>query len=66
MRPQVDLTAVLLFVICSTTLGQRSYDVDVLADTFGFDASTKKSVALEDLKQGCRKSHRVWRFGRPV
>ena len=24
-----------------------------LAETFGFDESTKKSVALDDLKQGC-------------
>jgi Protein of unknown function (DUF3179) len=32
---------------------QRSYDVDILAETFGFDAATKKSVALADLRQGC-------------
>ena len=29
------------------------YDTDILRDTFGFDASTTKSVALEDLHQGC-------------
>lgn len=32
---------------------QRSFDHDILKETFGFDESTKKSVALEDLKQGC-------------
>jgi hypothetical protein len=32
---------------------QRSFDTDILADTFGFDADTKKSVALVDLHQGC-------------
>ena len=34
-------------------LAQRSFDTDILADTFGFDADTKKSVALADLHQGC-------------
>ena len=32
---------------------QRAYDTDILRDTFGFDESTTKSVALEDLHQGC-------------
>ncbi len=32
---------------------QRSYEVDILAETFGFDAATKKTVALSDLHQGC-------------
>jgi hypothetical protein len=32
---------------------QRSFEHDILAETFGFDESTKKTVALEDLKQGC-------------
>lgn len=32
---------------------QRSYDTDILRDTFGFDESTTKSVPLEDLHQGC-------------
>ncbi|MDJ0938170.1 MAG: DUF3179 domain-containing protein [Woeseiaceae bacterium] len=32
---------------------QRSYDTDILAETFGFDADTKKSVSLDDLHQGC-------------
>ncbi len=32
---------------------QRTFDVDILAETFGFDETTKKSVALADLRQGC-------------
>ncbi len=32
---------------------ERTYDTNILADTFGFDESTPKSVALEDLHQGC-------------
>jgi hypothetical protein len=46
--------------VCATLLAvaaqagaQRTYDHDILAETFGFDESTKKSVALEDLNQGC-------------
>jgi hypothetical protein len=31
MRPQVGLAGVILFVMCGGALGQRSYDVDVLA-----------------------------------
>lgn len=33
---------------------QRSFDHDILAETFGFDESTNRTVALDDLKQGCR------------
>ncbi len=32
---------------------QRSFAVDILRDTFGFDESTKKSVELKALNQGC-------------
>jgi len=40
-------------LLAGTALAQRSYDVDILAETFGFDESTKKTVALADLQQGC-------------
>jgi hypothetical protein len=40
-------------LIAGTALAQRSFDVDILAETFGFDQSTKKTVALADLQQGC-------------
>ena len=47
------------FAVCCAALplytaaAERTYDTDILADTFGFDESTPKSVALEDLHQGC-------------
>ena len=47
----VVITTILLSFSAATA--QRSFDVDILAETFGFDAATKKSVALEDLLQGC-------------
>ena len=34
-------------------MAQRTYDVDILAETFGFGATTRKSVELSDLHQGC-------------
>ena len=34
---------------------QRSFDVDILAETFGYDEDTKHSVSLDDLHQGCRE-----------
>ena len=40
-------------LLAGTALAQRSFDVDILAETFGFDESTKKTVALADLQQGC-------------
>ena len=45
------LTALLLLFAAANA--QRSYEVDILAETFGFDETTKKSVALSDLRQGC-------------
>ena len=45
------LASVLLLAF--PAIAQRSYDVDILAETFGFDASTTKSVELSDLHQGC-------------
>jgi len=45
------LTAILL--LAAVANAQRSYDVDILSQTFGFDDSTEKSVDLADLHQGC-------------
>jgi hypothetical protein len=45
------LSAILLFAAAASA--QRSFELDILAETFGFDASTKKSVPLSDLHQGC-------------
>lgn len=47
----------LLFIafglICAAAHAQRTFDHDILEETFGFDETTTKSVDLEDLKQGC-------------
>ncbi len=37
----------------SPATAERSFDTDILADTFGFDADTRKSVPLDKLMQGC-------------
>ncbi len=50
LRLLMIITVMLLF---SAATAQRSFEVDILAETFGFDATTKKSVALDDLMQGC-------------
>ena len=44
----------LVFIGFTAAAGaQRNYDTDILAETFGFDEATTKSVALGDLHQGC-------------
>lgn len=47
------LTALVFLGYVSVAGAQRSFDTDILTETFGFDDTTKKSVALADLKQGC-------------
>ena len=42
-----------LLLPCAAANAQRSFDVDILRDTFGFDESTKMSVELNMLHQGC-------------
>ena len=51
-RPAFFLGCLLLLAV-STAVAQRSYDVDILSETFGFDEWTKRSVAFENLHQGC-------------
>jgi hypothetical protein len=51
MHRALLVTALFLFTICAWA--QRSFEVDILAETFGFDDSTKKSVELDKLMQGC-------------
>jgi hypothetical protein len=53
MISTLRLIAPLLVVLASSAQGQRNYEVDILADTFGFDEATEKSVSLDDLHQGC-------------
>lgn len=47
------LAGLCLAAVFSTSFAQRSYDVDIIAETFGFDENTPRSVNLEDLRQGC-------------
>jgi hypothetical protein len=42
-----------MFLLPALAFAQRTYDTDILRETFGFDESTPKSVALDDLHQGC-------------
>jgi len=44
-----------ILALCALTAayGQRTFDTDILAETFGYDAATKKTVELSDLNQGC-------------
>jgi hypothetical protein len=43
----------LALLVAGFAAAQRSYDTDILADTFGFNEDTPKSVSLDDLHQGC-------------
>lgn len=63
----------LTWAVCSALLlsiaianAQRSFDVDILAETFGFDDSTKRSVELDDLNQGCRARDCIPAIDKPV
>ena len=47
------LSAILLLAATINANAQRNFELDILTETFGFDATTKKSVALSDLHQGC-------------
>lgn len=49
----VLMTASCFMLVHSQAIAQRSFDTDILSETFGFDESTPKSVALSDLHQGC-------------
>lgn len=48
------LALALLTALSSAAWAQRAYDTDILRDTFGYDESTKHSVPLTALHQGCR------------
>ena len=53
MRTSRYVLLVGFLALAFPAIAQRSYDVDILTETFGFDASTTKSVELSDLHQGC-------------
>ena len=45
--------AIVAFIAGGTAQAQRAYDVDILAETFGFDDSTRKTTPLDKFMQGC-------------
>jgi len=45
----------LLTALPGAAFAQRSYDTDILTETFGYGNETKKGVALDDLHQGCSR-----------
>jgi len=45
--------ALVVVLIAGTANGQRTFDTDILTETFGYDAATKKTVELSALNQGC-------------
>jgi len=53
MRLLTYAVSAALLLTSAATNAQRSFDVDILKDTFGFDESTKMSVDLSLLNQGC-------------
>ncbi len=44
-----------LITVPGAAFAQRPFDTDILTETFGYDSETKKSVALEDVHQGCSR-----------
>ena len=50
---RIILSLLVLTLVSSAVLAQRSYEIDIVRDTFDFGSLTKKSVSLDDLHQGC-------------
>lgn len=49
----IRLTVLSLLLLSLSAQAQRAHKVDIVRDTFQFDSSTRKSVSLDDLHQGC-------------
>ena len=45
--------SIALISLAAPSLAQRSFETDILTDTFGFNDDTLKSVSLDELNQGC-------------
>ena len=45
---------------------QRTFETDILRDTFGFDETTKHIVSLDDLHQGCPARDCIPSIDQPV
>lgn len=52
-RTSFRLTALSLLLFTIGAQAQRTFDVDIISETFHFSSSTRGSVSLEDLHQGC-------------
>lgn len=47
--------AIVALLITTAANAQRSFEIDILEETFGYDDSAKKSIDLELLNQGCSR-----------
>ncbi len=53
MRLTIRTGALFLLVLAAAAQAQRTFDTDILAETFGFDENTRRAVELDALMQGC-------------
>ena len=51
--PGIGSWGMALILIALPASAQRTFDTDILTETFGFDDTTLKSVPLDQLQQGC-------------
>ena len=52
-RESIRLVAFCAVLLALPATAERSYETDILKETFGFNDDTMKSVSLDDLHQGC-------------
>ena len=52
-QTMLRLTALSLLLFAVSAQAQRAFDVDIISETFHFNSSTRMSVSLDDLHQGC-------------
>jgi len=50
---RITLCLLVLTFVSPAVLAQRTYEVDIIRDTFRFSSLTKKAISLDDLHQGC-------------
>ena len=51
--PGIGFWCMALILLALPASAQRTFDTDILTETFGFDDTTLKSVPLDQLQQGC-------------
>jgi len=52
-QTMLRLIVLSLWLFAVSAQAQRAFDVDIISETFHFNSSTKMSVSLDDLHQGC-------------